>query len=136
MLSFRGLSSAELTPQRQWADVLGMGVWVTSGRGPAASALHTPAQAHCHFHQCISNFSALGEWNSCTVLLVHLFQTDSPRTTLANLVKGNRRKLAGVGGVQVRGQKMMPPQWHPTPVLLPGKSHGWRSLVGCSRWGR
>ena len=20
-------------------------------------------------------------------------------------------------------------QWHPTPVLLPGKSHGWRSLV-------
>ena len=22
-------------------------------------------------------------------------------------------------------------QWHPTPVLLPGKSHGWRSLEGC-----
>ena len=22
-------------------------------------------------------------------------------------------------------------QWHPTPVLLPGKSHGWRSLVVC-----
>ena len=27
-------------------------------------------------------------------------------------------------------------QWHPTPVLLPGKSHGWRSLVGCGPWGR
>ena len=26
-------------------------------------------------------------------------------------------------------------QWHPTPVLLPGKSHGWRSLVACSPWG-
>ena len=26
-------------------------------------------------------------------------------------------------------------QWHPTPVLLPGKSDGWRSLVGCSPWG-
>ena len=26
-------------------------------------------------------------------------------------------------------------QWHPTPVLLPGKSHGHRSLVGCSPWG-
>ena len=25
-------------------------------------------------------------------------------------------------------------QWHPTPVLLPGKSHGRRSLVGCSPW--
>ena len=27
-------------------------------------------------------------------------------------------------------------QWHPTPVLLPGKSHGWRSLEGCSPWDR
>ena len=27
-------------------------------------------------------------------------------------------------------------QWHPTPVLLPGKSHGWRSLVGYSPWDR
>ena len=27
-------------------------------------------------------------------------------------------------------------QWWPTPVLLPGKSHGRRSLVGCSPWGR
>ena len=27
-------------------------------------------------------------------------------------------------------------QWHPTPALLPGKSHGWRSLVGWSPWGR
>ena len=26
-------------------------------------------------------------------------------------------------------------QWHPIPVLLPGKSHGRRSLVGCSPWG-
>ena len=27
-------------------------------------------------------------------------------------------------------------QWHPTPVLLPGKSHGRGRLVGCSPWGR
>ena len=27
-------------------------------------------------------------------------------------------------------------QWHPTPVLLPGKSRGRKSLVGCSPWGR
>ena len=26
-------------------------------------------------------------------------------------------------------------RWHPTPVLLPGKSHGQSSLVGCSPWG-
>ena len=27
-------------------------------------------------------------------------------------------------------------KWQPTPVSLPGKSHGQRSLVGCSPWGR
>ena len=27
-------------------------------------------------------------------------------------------------------------KWQPTPALLSGKSHGWRSLVGCSPWGR
>ena len=27
-------------------------------------------------------------------------------------------------------------QWHSTPVLLPGKSHGRRNLEGCSPWGR
>ena len=27
-------------------------------------------------------------------------------------------------------------RWHPTPLLLPGESHGRRSLVGCSPWGR
>ena len=26
-------------------------------------------------------------------------------------------------------------QWHSTPLLLSGKSHGWRSLLGCSPWG-
>ena len=26
-------------------------------------------------------------------------------------------------------------QWHPTPLLLPGKSYGRRSLVDCSPWG-
>ena len=31
---------------------------------------------------------------------------------------------------------VLPTQWHPTPVLLPGNSHGRRSLEGCSPWGR
>ena len=26
-------------------------------------------------------------------------------------------------------------KWQPTPVFLPGESHGRRSLVGCSPWG-
>ena len=27
-------------------------------------------------------------------------------------------------------------KWQPTPVLLPGKSHGQRNVVGYSSWGR
>ena len=27
-------------------------------------------------------------------------------------------------------------EWQPTPALLPGESHGQRSLEGCSPWGR
>ena len=26
-------------------------------------------------------------------------------------------------------------KWQPTPVFLPGKSHGWRNLVGYTPWG-
>ena len=33
-------------------------------------------------------------------------------------------------------QELRRRQWQPTPVLLPGKSHGRRSLVGCSPWGQ
>ena len=41
-----------------------------------------------------------------------------------------RRRLANTRAYRWRRR------WHPTPVLLPGKSHGQRSLVGCSPWGR
>ena len=37
--------------------------------------------------------------------------------------------------VCIRQPKYWRRQWYPTPVLLPGKSHGWRSLVRCSPWG-
>ena len=34
------------------------------------------------------------------------------------------------------GREFWRRKWRPTPVFLPGESHGWRSLVGCSPWGR
>ena len=40
--------------------------------------------------------------------------------------------LKGVKGGEQKTQRR---QWHPTPVLLPEKSHRQRSLVGCSPWG-
>ena len=32
--------------------------------------------------------------------------------------------------------KILRKKWQPPPVFLPGESHGWRSLVGYSPWGR
>ena len=52
---------------------------------------------------------------------VNIWMTDSRLLKYQSLILGPVTKL------QRR-------QWHPTPVLLPRKSHGWRSLVGCSPW--
>ena len=41
----------------------------------------------------------------------------------------NRTEWVKVGKIPWRRK------WQPTPVLLPGKSHGWRSLAGYSPWG-
>ena len=68
-------------------------------------------------------------------------------------VKGRKRREEGVGRRKELVQQikrshkqathisvllalsMWSRQWHPTPVLLPGKSHGRRSLEGRSPWG-
>ena len=45
-------------------------------------------------------------------------------------------RLFHCAGFEGCSNNFMGRQWHPTPVLLPGKSHGQWSLVGCSPWGR
>ena len=40
-----------------------------------------------------------------------------------------------VGSIPMSGRFPWRRKWHPTPVFLPGKSHGQRSLAGCSPWG-
>ena len=51
------------------------------------------------------------------------------------MVKNMPSDAGDVGLILSQGIKWRR-QWHPTPVLLLGKSHGRRSLVGCSPWGR
>ena len=50
--------------------------------------------------------------------------------------KGNAKECLNYCIISLISHASRRRQWHPTPVLLPGKSHGWRSLVGCSSWGR
>ena len=38
--------------------------------------------------------------------------------------------------IPVSGRSPWRKKWQPTPVLLPGKFHGWRSLVGYNPWDR
>ena len=40
------------------------------------------------------------------------------------------------GEISITSDMQRRRQWHPTPVLLPGKSHGRRSLVGYGPWVR
>ena len=54
---------------------------------------------------------------------------DQPR----HCIKKQRRYFAKKGP---SSQGYWRRQWHPTPILLLGKSHGQRSLVGCSPSGR
>ena len=56
-------------------------------------------------------------------------------------IKGNTDTLCVCVSHSVVSNSLQPHglwrrQWHPTTVLLPGKYHGQRSLVGCSPWGR
>ena len=56
----------------------------------------------------------------------------------ASLVAQRLKHLPGIRETQVRswvGKIPWRRQWQPTPVLLPGESHGGRSLVGYSPWG-
>ena len=76
---------------------------------------------HCSFYKFYEfllqlNFTEKAV-NRCACLLFHSLWFPGTTKVGSALVEWRRR-------------------WHPTPVLLPGKSHGRRSLVGYSPWGR
>ena len=55
------------------------------------------------------------------------------------VLKTEHQKISGEQGSRTKGggkDQNQRRQWHPTPVLLPGKSQGRGSPVGCRLWGR
>ena len=58
--------------------------------------------------------------------------------TWASLIAQSVMNLPATQDIQVRflvGKIPWRRKWHPTPVFLPGKPHGQRSLVGYRQWG-
>ena len=67
-------------------------------------------------------------WNSSTGIL------SPPLALFPRLIYQYAMERYLIFHLQLR-MRLWRRQWHPTPVLLPGKFHGQRSLVGCSPWG-
>ena len=82
---------------------------------------------------CVSYISCIGRqvlYHWCHVGSPELAQSRIQLSDLCILLLGSE-----VENIQYLVTISRRRHWHPTPVLLPGKSHGWRSLVGCSPWG-
>ena len=64
-------------------------------------------------------------------------QQQTPKVFLGDSVVKNPPARAGdAGSIPGSGKIPRRRKWQPTPVFLPGKSHGQRRLVGYSQWGR
>ena len=70
----------------------------------------------------------LGAWDSQMQTIMYRMN----RQQVPAIYTGNYIKYPGINHNGKECEKYVYVQWHPTPVLLPGKSHGRRSLVGCS----
>ena len=74
-------------------------------------------------------------WNRAVLLSTNILTSKSTLTHYSLLLDYIIMISLGHRIIAVIYAKYKRRQWHPTPVLLPWKSHGQRSLVGCGPWG-
>ena len=95
------------------------------------------------YHLSVENCAIRKHWKTTTYLLEWI---KSRKLTTPNAVEGvQQQELSFIAGGELQLVQLIWKtfwqflarlrQWHPTPVLLLGKSHGRRRLVGCSPWG-
>ena len=100
------------------------------------STKHTHAHMHTHAHKTYTHMLIHSHTHTHTFTHTHT-HTQERKEIFGGwyhryMHLSNLRAMKLKDAYSLEGRR----QWHPTPVLLPGKSHGWRSLVGCSPWGR
>ena len=86
----------------------------------------------------ISEFSKVAGYKINTQKLLAFLYTNnenSEREIKESIPFTTATKRIKYLGINLPKETKQRRQWHPTPVLLLGKSHGWRSLVGCNPWG-
>ena len=87
--------------------------------------------------RCCNEQNCIGTWN---IRFVYQGKLEMVKKDMAgvniDILGISELKWTGMGEFNSGEHCIRRRQWHPTPVLLPGKSHGWRSLVGCGPRGR
>ena len=78
-------------------------------------------------------------WSCVPSLLFTWGQTIVGTSLVAQMVKASAYNVGDPGWIPIwetwDGKMPWRRKWQPTLVFLPGKSHGQRSLAGCSPWG-
>ena len=102
-------------------------------------SLHSVRPLHPVVSPCWLKKGGVLKWATWILILVMAFHWPGIQQTLSGnyfqLLPSFRFHICKMGiilGYPAKRRR----QWQPTPVLLPGNSHGRRSLVGCSLWGR
>ena len=85
-------------------------------------------QSRTRLKRLSSSTSSIDPYQDFIVLLLGFLSVSVLKSLPANA--GDSGSIPGVGKIPWRRK------WQPTSVSLPGKSHGQRSLAGCSPWGR
>ena len=70
-----------------------------------------------------------------TVFLEEFWYWEFPGGLVVNNLPDNAGDARDIGSIPASGRFPWRRTWQPTPVFLPGESHGQRSLVGYSPWG-
>ena len=85
-----------------------------------------------HGQRSLVSYSPWGrkEWDTTQWLITFAFVHVSSDGKASAFNAEDPGSIPGLGSSS--GER----KWQPTPVLLPGESHGWRSLVGYSPWDR